>query len=77
VIAGFVAAVIAGENKRAPLILGVLLLAFGLLKLVMSWQFVPIWYHLTFTAMLLPLAVAGGKLRWGRLARRNRSFVGG
>jgi hypothetical protein len=63
VISGFLAALIAGENKRAPLVLGFLLLAFGLLKLVMSWPYVPIWYHVVFTAMLLPMTIIGGKLK--------------
>jgi hypothetical protein len=63
VIAGFLASLIAGENKRAPLVLGFLLLAFGLLKAVMSWQYVPIWYHVIFTAILLPMAIIGGKLK--------------
>ncbi len=62
-MAGFLAALIAGENKRAPLILGFLLLAFGLLIVVLSWPYVPIWYHVVFTAMLLPLAIVGGKLK--------------
>ena len=62
-IAGFLAAMIAGENKRAPQILGFLLLAFGLLKVVMSWPYVPIWYHVTFTAILLPMTIVGGKLK--------------
>jgi len=62
VVSGFLATLIAGENKRAPLILGFLLLALGLLKVVMSWFYVPIWYHVIFTAILLPMAVIGGKL---------------
>ena len=62
VLAGFLAALVAGENKRAPLVLGFLLLALGLLKAVMSWPYVPIWYHVIFTAILLPLAIVGGKL---------------
>jgi hypothetical protein len=62
VMAGSLAALIAGENTRAPLVLGFLLLAMGLLKAVMSWQYVPIWYHVIFTVILLPLAVVGGKL---------------
>lgn len=62
VMAGSLAALIAGENTRAPLVLGFLLLAMGLLKAVMSWQYVPIWYHVIFTAILLPLAIMGGKL---------------
>ena len=62
-IAGYLAALIAGENKRSPLILGLLLLAFGLLKAGMSWPYVPIWYHVIFTAILLPTTIWGGKLR--------------
>ncbi len=62
VISGFLAALIAGENTRALLVLGFLLLAVGLLKAVMSWPYVPIWYHVIFTAILLPMAVVGGKL---------------
>lgn len=63
VISGSLAAVAAGENKRAPLILGILLLAMGLLKLVTSWQYVPVWYHIIFTAVLLPMTIVGGKLK--------------
>ena len=62
VMAGSVAALTASENTRAPLIVGFLLLALGVLKAVMSWTYVPIWYHVIFTAMLLPLAIVGGKL---------------
>ena len=62
VMSGFLAALIAGGNKRAPLVLGVLLLALGLLKVVLSWPYVPIWYHIIFTGILLPMAIMGGKL---------------
>ncbi len=62
-LAGFLAALIAGENKRAPLVLGLLLLALGLLKLAMSWAYVPIWYHVVFTAILLPMTMIGGRLK--------------
>ena len=63
VIAGFLAALIAGESKRAPLILGFVLVAFGLLKVVMSWPYVPIWYHVVFTAVLIPMTIIGGRLK--------------
>lgn len=63
VMAGFLAALVARENKRAPLFLGFLLLAFGVLKAVMSWPYVPIWHHGIFTAMLLPFTIVGGRLR--------------
>jgi hypothetical protein len=61
-MSGYIAALIAGENKRAPLVVGIILLAIGLLKAAMTWQLVPVWYHIIFTATLLPLAVIGGKL---------------
>ena len=63
VMTGFLAAQIAGENKRAPLVLGFLLMAFGLLKVVLSWPYVPIWYHVIFTAILIPMTIMGGKLK--------------
>ena len=62
VMAGWLAALIAGENSRAPMIVGCLLLAMGIAKAVMSWQYVPIWYHIIFTAILLPMAIVGGRL---------------
>lgn len=62
VMSGFVAAMIARENKRAPLILGLVLTACGVVKMLMSWPFVPIWYHVVFTVLLLPMTIAGGKL---------------
>ena len=62
-LSGFLAALIAGGNKSAPLVLGFLLLAVGLLKMVMSWPYAPIWYHVIFTAMLLPMTIMGGRLK--------------
>ncbi len=63
VMSGFLAALIAGENKRSPLILGVLLVAFDLLIVVLSWRYVPIWYGVIFTALLIPMTMIGGKLK--------------
>lgn len=62
-LAGFVAAWIAREPKRAPLIVGLLLTAVGVLKAAMSWPFVPVWFHIVFTVLLLPMAVWGGRLK--------------
>ena len=62
VMAGAIAAWIAGENLMAPLFAGILLLLMGIAKAAMSWQYVPIWYHVVFTAMLLPMVIVGGKL---------------
>lgn len=63
VMSGFLAAVIAGENRRSPLILGFLLVAFGLFIVFMSWNYVPLWYHVIFTALLIPMTILGGKLK--------------
>jgi len=63
VLSGFLAALIAGENKRSPLILVVLLVAFGLVIVAISWRYIPLWYHIIFTALLIPMTMAGGKLR--------------
>ncbi len=62
-MAGFLAAMIAGENRRSPLVLGILLVAFDLVIVVLSWEHVPIWYGVIFTAMLLPMTIFGGKLK--------------
>ena len=61
-MSGAVAALIAGGNSYAVLCVGILLLALGIVKAAMSWPHVPIWYHIVFTAMLLPMALLGGRL---------------
>ena len=63
IMAGFLAAFIAGENRRTPLILGILLFAFGLMVEIMAWNYLPIWYHLVFLALLIPFTVLGGRLK--------------
>jgi hypothetical protein len=45
------------------MILGVLLLAFGLMVEVMAWNYLPIWYHLIFLVLLIPFTVLGGKVK--------------
>ena|SRR5882757_8894438 len=61
-LSGILAALIAGENSRAPMVLGFVLWALGILKAYMSRPYAPIWYHVIFTAILLPMAILGGKL---------------
>jgi hypothetical protein len=63
IMAGFLSAFIAGENRKSPLWLGILLLVFGLFFQVSVWNYLPIWYHLLFLALLVPMAVLGGKLK--------------
>jgi uncharacterized membrane protein YeaQ/YmgE (transglycosylase-associated protein family) len=62
-MAGFLAAFIANENRKAPFALGLLLLLFGLMVQVMAWRYLPVWYHAIFLALLVPVTVAGGRMR--------------
>ena len=61
--AGYLTALIARENVRSTLILGVLLLLVGIGVEAMAWNYIPAWYHIIFLLLLIPLTVAGGKLR--------------
>lgn len=62
-ISGYITALVAGENKRSPLSLGVVLLIVGILVEAAYWSYIPIWYHLIFLILLIPVTVAGGKLK--------------
>jgi uncharacterized membrane protein YeaQ/YmgE (transglycosylase-associated protein family) len=63
IIAGFVAALIAKENSKSPLILGILLLVVGIFVQIAVWDKIPLWHHLTFWILLIPMTIFGGKLR--------------
>lgn len=62
-LAGFIAAAIARENRKSTLALGVLLLATGIYVEAYHWNYFPIWYHVLFLLLLIPATVLGGKLR--------------
>lgn len=62
-LAGSLCALVAGENKKSPLVLGSLLLALGVLKAFMTWPLVPAWYHVIFAALLLSMTLLGGKMK--------------
>jgi len=62
-IAGFIVAMIAKENFKSPLLLGILLLALGVLVSLLLWNIVPFWYHILILLPLIPLSLLGGKLR--------------
>ena len=62
-ITGFIAAWIAKENFKSPLLLGVFLLAFGAFIHSMILNNVPIWYHILILLPLIPLTILGGKLK--------------
>lgn len=62
-ISGFLAASIARENKKSALGLGILLLLFGIYIQSIFWNNAPLWYHIPFLALLIPMTVLGGKLK--------------
>ena len=63
IMAGFLTAVVAGENRRSPLILGIILLFVGLMFQYIAWNVFPIWYHLIFLALLVPMTILGGRMK--------------
>ncbi len=63
IIAGFIAALIAKENFKSPLGLGILLLAFGIFIHSMFWNNAPLWYHFLNLLVVIPMTLFGGKLR--------------
>ena len=62
-IGGYIAALAAGEYRRSTFWLGLVLLLFGIMVEAFAWNYLPIWYHLVFLALLIPMTVIGGKLR--------------
>lgn len=70
VISGFAAAWIAQENTESTLLLGILLLITGIIVEVSYWNYFPLWYHLPFLLMLIPMAIIGGRLKRQRPIRR-------
>lgn len=63
IISGLITAIIAKENSKSTLILGVLLLAFGIFIQSIYWNYIPLWYHLSFLILLIPMSILGGKLK--------------
>lgn len=62
-LAGLTAALIAKENRKSTLALGILLLLTGIFVEVSNWQYFPIWYHVLFLLLLIPATILGGRLR--------------
>jgi hypothetical protein len=62
-ISGFVTAVIARENVKSALVLGILLLLFGIFVQATHWNYMPLWYHIPFLLLLIPMTVLGGMLK--------------
>ena len=62
-ISGLITTLIAKESTKSTILLGVLLLAFGIFIQSIYWNYLPLWYHLPFLLMLIPMSFLGGKLR--------------
>lgn len=63
ILAGYMAALVAGEYGKTTMILGVLLIIVGIAFQYMAWNLAPVWYHAIFVLALLPFTMLGGKLR--------------
>ncbi len=65
VLAGFVAAAIKGapDAMTAVKLLAAVNLIIGIAVEVMYWDLMPVWYHIVFLALIVPLTLWGGKLR--------------
>lgn len=63
VVSGYIAAVVAGERRQSPLILGVVLFFFGLGVQLSYFDKFPKWYTFTLLLLLLPMSVLGSRLR--------------
>jgi hypothetical protein len=63
VVSGYVAALIARENVLSVWILAILLLLVGLLTQIAYWSYMPLWYHLPFLLLLIPMTILGRKLK--------------
>lgn len=72
VVAGWVTGRIATDAVRSGKILGVVLLAVGIMVQASAWQQMPLWYHIPFLALLFPMAKMGavkaGASRSGAMA---------
>ena len=64
--AGFSAAWIARSSEpRVGIGAGIALLIVGLGVQVGQWNEIPLWYHLIFLVLLIPMCIAGTRLRKG------------
>jgi hypothetical protein len=69
VASGYLTAVISKTSAmRHATILGIVLLAVGIMVQLQWWDKLPLWYHLSFMVLLLPATVYGARLRATRPA---------
>jgi hypothetical protein len=65
-VSGYVTARITGVPwALAALALGALLLATGIFVQLKLWYLIPLWYHLAFLLLLIPMTLLGARVRAG------------
>ena len=70
VIAGYVTALLAHEKTtQHTLALGLALLAVGIFVQIQYWDVMPVWYHLSFLALLVPGVLLGAQTQRSRNAQ--------
>ena len=63
-LSGYVTSRISGVEWALPAgALGVLLLATGVFVQLKLWYLIPLWYHLIFLLLLMPMTILGARLR--------------
>ncbi len=68
-LAGGVCRLAGGRGAgRGPLALGVVLLAVGTAVQAMSWDLMPVWFHVAFLLLLVPVTLIGARVAGGRSA---------
>lgn len=64
VLAGYVAAMIkGGDAMGAVQALAGVNLTIGIVVEVMYWSLMPVWYHIVFLALVVPMTMIGGRKR--------------
>jgi hypothetical protein len=74
-LSGYVTSRISGLQWALPAAaLGLLLLATGVFVQLKLWYLIPLWYHLIFLVLLMPMTVLGARVR-ARTHARSRSVA--
>jgi hypothetical protein len=63
IAAGYVAAVVSKSASALPVtVLGFLLLAVGIFVESQYWHLMPLWYHVAFLGLLIPMCLLGKRM---------------
>ena len=63
ICAGFVTALISKDNNTTPFVLAFIFLIVGLLVQISAWNLLPVWYHVVFIFLLIPMTMLGARLK--------------